>query len=84
MSRPIDRFMINQLHDHKISIISSLSLGKIKIKSIGWIYYFRYFKTDTWLRGLKEQNKRNVWFIIELTDDFFSFIPTSLTAKYQF
>ena len=43
---------------------------------------FRYIKIRTWLRGLGVRGgRRNVVFITELQDDFFCFIPLSLTAK---
>ena len=38
----------------------------------------------TSLRGFGEYNKRNVLFILEPQDDFFSIIPPSLVAKYEF
>ena len=48
------------------------------------IAQFRYIKILTWLRGLRQQNKRNCieddrWII-----NFFRFIPLSLGAKLEF
>ena len=61
----------------------TLRLYSARLKTF-WIDHFRDIDIHTWLRGLREWNKRNVLLVAEPQDDFFCFTPPSLGAMYEF
>ena len=78
-SHPFDRLAGKDeasMHGGTKPASSGLSAAKVSVST--------YIKIHIWLRGLGEQNMRNVLFIAEPQDDFLCFIPPSLGAHYEF